>query len=83
MKSILAKQAPHSNPWLKMRARQAMQTGGSSRSAARPSADRKAAVAPAPKDAGEISRSSSPWPIPMAPIIRRGPVRLKAQSAAR
>ena len=31
MKSILAKRAPHRRPWLPMRARREMQTGGKSR----------------------------------------------------
>lgn len=40
MKSMLAMQSPHNSPWLPMRRRQAMQTGGKSRSASRPSMGR-------------------------------------------
>ena len=67
MKSILAKQAPHSSPWLKMRRRQEMQTGGSTRSAMRPSMGRNK-TAPAPLVAGEAggSRLDSASPVDMA-----------------
>ena len=40
MKSIWAKQAPQSSPWLPMRLRQAMQAGGRRRSASRPKSGR-------------------------------------------
>lgn len=84
MKSSLAKQSPQISPWLKMRARQEMQTGGSRRLAMRPSTGRKTpCLHRSPKGAGEIPRPSSPSPIVMAPIIRRNGFRLKARSLAR
>ena len=63
MKSILAKQAPHNSPWLPMRARQAMQTGGKSRSASRPSVGRtmpgpSRAEGPVPQAAALLRRSA-------------------------
>ncbi len=81
MKSIRAKQAPHKSPWLPMRVRQEMQTGGRRKSASRPSIDRtepeaapltRACVAEA-ADCG--SRPSSASPIGMEIMI--GPERLK------
>jgi hypothetical protein len=69
MKSMLAKQAPQSSPWLTMRRRQEMQTGGSRRSASRRSIGRiKAAPAPPLAVAGEAggSRPSSASPVGMA-----------------
>ena len=44
MKSILVQQSPHSSPWAPTRLRQAMQTGGSRRSASAMSAPRNATV---------------------------------------
>lgn len=45
MKSMRAKQSPQRSPWLEMRDRHAMQTGGSNRFAAAPSTDRQAGAA--------------------------------------
>jgi len=82
MKSMLAKQAPHNNPWLPIRRRQAMQTGGSSKSASRPNTER---MNPAPArliagDAGGAARLSSPSPIGMAAMIEPAGPNFKAQS---
>jgi hypothetical protein len=44
MKSILAKQAPHRRPWLRMRVRQTMHTGESSRLASGAKIDRNDTV---------------------------------------
>jgi hypothetical protein len=76
MKSILAKQAPHRGPWLQMRVRQAMQTGGKSTSARRPSIDRKGLtlVASAARAASGPSKLSSASLIAMGVMIKpRGP----------
>jgi hypothetical protein len=62
MKSILAKQAPHRRPWLPMRARHEMQTGGKSRSAMWPSSERigfRQAVS-ASRDGSAAALSSTP-----------------------
>ena len=62
MKSILAKQAPHRRPWLPMRARHEMQTGGKSRSAMWPSSARigfRQAVS-ASRDGSANALSSTP-----------------------
>ena len=84
MKSIRAKQAPHRSPWLPMRVRQEMQTGGRRKSASRPSTDRtepdaapvtRGCVAEA-EDCG--SRPSSASPIGMETMI--GPERLKLKA---
>ena len=82
MKSILAKQPPHSNPWLPMRRRQAMHTGGSSKSATRPNTER---VSPAPtrliaEDADGAPRLSSPSLTGMAPMIEPAGRNFKARS---
>jgi hypothetical protein len=45
MKSILAQQLPQSSPWAPTRLRQEIQTGGSRRSAAKASRQRKASAA--------------------------------------
>jgi hypothetical protein len=62
MKSILAKQAPHKSPWLPMRVRQEMQTGGKSRSARWPSSERSgiSPAAPAAREAGVSELSFAP-----------------------
>jgi hypothetical protein len=67
MKSILAKQAPHRSPWLPMRVRQEMQTGGRRRSARRPSIGRMKPAAPRALagEAGGASRLNSASPIGM------------------
>ena len=62
MKSILAKQAPHKRPWLPMRARHEMQTGGKSRAAMWPSSERigfRQAVS-ASRDGSAAALSSTP-----------------------
>lgn len=64
MNSMLAKQAPQSSPWLPMRVRQAMQTGGKSRSASRPSTGRTTPGAPA-RGASACSRPISASPVVM------------------
>ena len=45
MKSMRAKQSPQRSPWLEMRDRQAMQTGGSSKLPNAPNADHQAGTA--------------------------------------
>jgi len=85
MKSMLAKQAPHRSPWLPMRVRQEMQTGGRSRSASRPSIGR---IRPAPAralagEAGGVSRPSSASPIGMDAMIGLGGLKFKERSAGR
>lgn len=85
MKSILAKQAPHRSPWLPMRVRQEMQTGGRRRSARRPNIGRMkpAALGALAGEAGGASRLSSASPIGMDAMIRPGGVKLKERSAGR
>ena len=76
MKSILAKQAPQSSPWLPMRVRQEMQTGGRRRSATWPSSVRtglRQAAVPEP-EGGDAALSSSPV---MRPMIEPGVAMLK------
>lgn len=82
MKSMLAKQSPHNSPWLPMRRRQAMQTGGKSRSASQPNAGRrKSALAGfIAGEAGGAARLSSPSPIGMTAMIERGGPNFKARS---
>jgi len=82
MKSMLAKQAPHRSPWLKMRVRQEMQTGGRRRSARRPSIGRTkpAALRSFTRVAGGASRLSSASPIGMEAMIRPEGPKLKARS---
>lgn len=84
MKSIRAKQAPHKSPWLPMRVRQEMQTGGRRKSASRPSIDRTEPEA-APLTRARVveaegcgSKSSSASPIGMETMI--GPERLKLKA---
>jgi hypothetical protein len=87
MKSIRAKQAPHRSPWLPMRVRQEMQTGGRRKSANRPSIERTEpdaapltlACAAEAEDCG--SRSSSASPIGMETMIRPERLNLKALDA--
>jgi|GEM_PF-818322 hypothetical protein len=80
MKSILAKHEPHRRPWLPMRARQEMQTGGKSRSATWPSSVRtglRQVVAPEPE--GRASAlSSTPT---MDPMIEPGAAMLEGRSS--
>ena len=80
MKSILAKYEPHRRPWLPMRARQEMQTGGKSRSATWPSSVRtglRQVVAPEPE--GRASAlSSTPT---MDPMIEPGAAMLEGRSS--
>lgn len=84
MKSILAKQAPHRRPWLRMRMRQEMQTGGRRRSARRPSIGRmNRAAARALAGAAEgASRPSSASPIGMAAMIEPQGLKLKERSGS-
>ncbi len=84
MKSILAKQAPHRGPWLQMRVRQAMQTGGKSTSARRPSIDRKGLtlVASAARAASGASKLSSASLIAMGVMIKPGGPRLEERRPA-
>jgi len=81
MKSILAKQAPQRSPWLPIGARQEIQTGGSRRSAKRPTIGRMMAAAPRAL-AGGASRSSSVPPIAMDAMIEPERLKLKARSHA-
>ena len=84
MKSIRAKQAPHKSPWLPIRVRQEMQTGGRRKSASRPSIDRtEPEAAPLTRACvteaeGCGSKSSSASPIGMETMI--GPERLKLKA---
>jgi len=76
MKSILAKQAPHNSPWLPMRARQAMQTGGKSRSASRPNMGRAIPNTLALGGVGVASSLSSASPVGITAMIgRMAPIR--------
>jgi hypothetical protein len=81
MKSILAKQAPHKSPWLPMRVRQEMQTGGKSRSARWPSSERSGLrpAAPAAREAGLSELSSTPMTV-MDTIIEPGEAALEVRS---
>jgi len=65
MKSILAKHSPQSRPWLKMRLRQAIQTGGRRRSASRPSHGHTIAAKSAPGGTDGAFRPSSASPVGM------------------
>ena len=65
MKSILVQQSPHSSPWAPTRLRQAMQTGGSRRSASAMSAPRNATAA-------EEDRAAGPEVISAPPIAMDG-----------
>ena len=80
IKSMLAKQAPQRSPWLAMGARQAMQTGGNSRSARRPRIGRTILATrwALPRDTGVVSKPSSASRAGMAAIIRPGGLALKA-----
>ena len=82
MKSILAKQPPQRSPWLPIGARQEMQTGGSRRSARRPSIGRTrpAALRSVAREAGGASRLSSASPIGMDAMIEPEGQKLKARS---
>ena len=60
MKSILAKQAPHKRPWLPMRARHEMQTGGTSRAAMWPSSKLIRQAVSASRDGSAAALSSTP-----------------------
>ena len=84
MKSILAKQAPHRSPWLPMRVRQEMQTGGRRRSARRPSMGRITPAAPRALagEAGGASRLSSASPIGMDAMIEPGGLKLKERNGS-
>jgi len=68
MKSIRAKHAPQSSPWLKIRRRQEMQTGGRRRSAIRPPSMGRNKTALTPLVAGEAGglRLDSASPVDMA-----------------
>ena len=67
MKSILAKQAPQSSPWLPMRVRQEMQTGGRRN---RQAAEHRAQCRrPSAGGAAGASRPSSASPVGMATMI--------------
>jgi hypothetical protein len=80
MKSILAKQALHRRPWLPMRVRQEIQTGGKSRSARWPSSVRtslRQAVPPEPEGCAP-ALSSTPT---MDPMIEPGAAMLKGRSS--
>lgn len=85
MKSMLAKQAPHRSPWLPMRVRQLMQTGGRGRSARRPSIGRlkPAAARARAGEAGGAFKPSSASPIGMDAMIEPGGLKLKERSAGR
>jgi len=84
MKSILAKQAPHRSPWLPMRVRQEMQTGGRRRSARRPSIGRITPAAPRALagEAGGASRLSSASPIGMDAMISLRGLKLKERNGS-
>ena len=82
MKSMVAKQAPQRSPWLKMRVRQEMQTGGTKRSARRLSIGRSrpTALRFVTREAGGASRLSSASPIDMEAMLRPERPKLKAGS---
>jgi hypothetical protein len=81
MKSMLAKQTPQRSPWLPMRVRQEMQTGGRRRSARRPRMGRMMPAAPRAL-AGGASRPSSVPQIAMSAMIEPEGLKLKARSRA-
>jgi hypothetical protein len=82
MKSMLAKQGPQRSPWVPMRVRQAMQTGGKRRSARRVSTGRMTpALAGRVTGAGGASRLSSASPVGMEAMIELGRLKLKVRSA--
>ena len=84
MKSILAKQPPHKSPWLPLRVRQLMQTGGRRRSARRASIGRmtRSSARSVVEEADGASKLSSAPPIGMEAMIRpRGP-ELKERSGS-
>lgn len=60
MKSILAKQAPHKRPWLPMRARHEMQTGGKSTAAMWPRSELIRQAVSASRDGSAAALSSTP-----------------------
>lgn len=66
MKSILAKQSPQRSPWVSIRARQEIQTGGSRRSATAPSIARQEVT---PRDCVPL--------MSMTPMIPRKPAILE------
>ena len=71
MKSILVQQSPHKSPWAPTRLRQAMQTGGSRRSASAMSAPRSAPLVEKECAAGLLEVISAP-PIAMDAMIEPG-----------
>ena len=80
MKSILAKHEPHRRPWLPIRARQEMHTGGKSRSATWSISVRtglRQDVAPEPEDCAP-ALSSTPA---MDPMIKLGAAILEGRSS--
>ena len=72
MKSILVQQSPHKSPWARTRFRQAMQTGGSRRSATAMSAPRSATAAEKALDCAAGSEVISAPPIAMDAMIEPG-----------
>jgi hypothetical protein len=69
MKSILVQQSPHKSPWAPTRFRQAMQTGGSRRSASPMSVPRNAPAAEKALDCAVGSEVISVPPIAMDAMI--------------
>ena len=82
MKSILVQQSPHSGPWAPTRLRQAMQTGGSRRSASAITAPLSATAAEEALDRAAGPEVISAPPIAMDGMIEPGAGRAEeAQSA--
>ena len=80
MKSMLAKQAPQRSPWLPMRLRQAMQTGGKRRSARRLRIGRTMPIAPTLGGASGASRPSSASRLVINAMIKLAGLKLKGRS---
>ena len=72
MKSILVQQSPHRNPWAPTRLRQAMQTGGSRRSASAITASLSATAAEEALDRTACLKEISTPPIAMDAMIEPG-----------